>query len=491
MGVENLSVSQSRYDREGDIDGLLVYEAADVNGGRDIRLVWSTEADDQTNHQWVITLSIKLLQTKGGDELVGNSTGISTHTQTFEAQECNMVKPYGDNGRVWWSHNLDVDGLLGDLLGPTHQWMYSSRKYDGIWFYATVRSNWVEGTGIPGQTGSNTATLTFAVNYCPIYTLTQAYYDTGDIFVIEYTTTWTRKNDRFAIETQTSAIGGASTVEGRPLLYNWYYDTIAAIGRIEVPVSYLTEHVAGKEVYLNVRFNANFRPIELYFANAAKTLTVGDNRTCNTPRLTLVRSDANGIVIGTADSGDGDLPPDWVTVKMVGSRYSVDQVRVRCGEQALFRFAPFGQVVSFQAIGSTDSGAVSGPSNVVSTSAAFLPGGIYIDDVDTLNSVRLPLRLTSGDMGPTVESKPVMDTMKLAGRKSPSAYYGTGTQTNVSFSAALLDEDGIDVEGIAEWGDVMVRFPDGRRYCIAPTIRMSRLTPRIISVDISGEEVGG
>ena len=491
MGVLDLSVSQSGYSQQGNLYGLLVDEAEDVNGGRDIRLVWSTEEDDQTNYQWVISIDVTTVHLKGGGDTYGSSLGIGTHTQTFEAGECHMVKPYGDNGRVWWSHSLDVDGLLGEICGSTHQWMYSTRKYDSIDFVARVHSNWAEGTGIPGGTGSDTATLSFSVGFLPIYTLTSAYYESDETFVIEYSTTWTRKDDRYAVENSANAEGGASAVEGRPILYNFYWDTVAANGRIEVPVSYLTEHIAGKEVYLNVRFNAAYRPSGMEFARASKTLTVGDNRTCNTPRLTLVSSTVNGILIKTEDSGDGDLPPDWVTVKMVGSRYSVDQVRVRCGEQALFRFAPFGEQVQFQGIGSTDSGAVSGPSNVITTYSAGVPGGIVIDDIDSLSSVSLPLRLTSGDMGPTVERKPVMETVKLAGRKSPSAYYGTGSTANVSFSAALLDEDGVDVEGISEWGDVMVRFPDGRRYCIAPTVRVSRLTSRIISVDISGEEVGG
>jgi len=491
MGVENLSVSYSSYNKQGSKHGLLIYESEDVNGARDLRLVWSTEYDGETNAEWVISVDVNTIHTKGGGDTYGSYVGIGTHTQTYMASECHETKPYGDDGRTWWSHDLDVNGLLGDLCGPTHQWMYSTRKYDSIDFTVRVYSNWAEGMGTPGLDGSGTSTFSFSIGYCPIYTLASAYYETDETFVIEYNTTWTRKDDRYAIEISNSALGGASTVEGRPLLYDFYWSTIAAKGRIELPVRYLTEHVAGKQIFLNIHFNASYRPISMEFSNATGYITVTDNRSCSTPIIGLESSTVNGILITTADSGDGDLPPDWVTVKMVGSRYSVDQVRVRCGERALFRFAPFGEEVKFQAIGSTDTGAVSGPSNIITTRAAAGPGGIIIDDIDSLSSVRLPLRLTSGDMGPTVERKPVMETMKLAGRKSPSAYYGTGSTANVSFSAALLDEDGIDVEEIAEWGDVMVRFPDGRRYCIAPTVRLSRLTTRIISVDISGEEVGG
>lgn len=492
MSVNNLSLAKGSYSQFGEEWGILVKEAEDVQGPRDIRLVWSTYYDDQTNYQWVISIDVTTVYLKGGGQLVGSSIGIGTKTQTFDASECNMVKPNGDDGLVWWSHSLDVDGLLQQIAGESRQWLYSSRKYDGMDFVARVHSNWKEGTGVPGQSSSETISHSFSINYCPVYVLSKCYYDNDDVFVIEYSTTWTRKDDRFALENSNNVTGGASNVEGRPLVYRFFWGTVAARGRIELPVSYLTEHVAGKDIFLNIRFNASFRPINLPYSNAMGTITVGDNRKCNAPKLTLISSDVNGIAIRTEDSGlGGDIPPEWVTVKMVGSRYSEDQVRVRCGNIALFRFAPFGKTVQFQAIGSTESGAVSGPSNTVSTKAASGPGAIVIDDIDSLNSVVLPYRLTSDDMGPTVETKPVSETVKLAGRMSPSAYYGTGTETNISFSAAMYDDDGSSVEDIATWGDVMVRFPDGRRYIIVPTVRINRMTSRIISVDISGEEAGG
>lgn len=491
MGVQNFSVSDSSYTQEGDLWGVLVYEAEDVSGARDIRLVWSTEYGSDVNVSWTISITPQTLHVRGGSNSV---TSNQTYTQTFQASECHEAKPYGDDGRVFWSHSLDVNGMLADICGATRQFMYSSRVYDGMSFTASVYSTWAEGTGIPGQTNSETVWLNFSINYCPVYTLTDAYYDVGsasgsEVFVIEYNTSWERKDDRFAIEIDESAIGGASRVEGRPLLNDYYWSTIAAKGRLEVPVSYLTEHVVGKQIYLNVRFNAQFRPIDLFFANAAKTLTVSDHRTCNTPKLSLVSS-GETIKIKVTDSNDGEVPPDTVTVKMLGSKYSVDQVTVELGETAEFRYAPYGTTVQFQGVGYTTSGAVSGPSNIVSVTTR---GGstVSLDAVSGSQSVHLPLRLSSGDVGPTVDTAPIYDTIKLAGRQSSSAYYGVGTQTSISFSAALLDDDASAVEALATCGDVMCRFPDGRRYCIAPTIRISRKTGRIISLDISGDEVGG
>lgn len=494
MGVQNFSISDSSYTQEGERWGVLVYEAEDASGARDIRLVWSTEFGSDVNVSWTMSITPTVLHRKGGSNSIEALSVGTTYTQTFQASECHESKPQGDDGRVWWSHSLDVNGMLADICGATRQFMYSSRVYDGMSFNASVYSTWAEGEGIPGQTHSETVWLDFSINYCPVYALTDAYYDIdplsdAELFVIEYTTSWTRKDDRFAIEISENAIGGASRVEGRPLLNDYYWDTVAARGRLEVPVSYLTEHVVGKQIYLNVRFNATFRPIDLFFANAAKNLTVSDHRTCNTPVLTLLSS-GETVRIRVTDSGDMDVPADRVTVKMLGSRYSVDQVTVEPGEVAEFRYAPYGTTVKFQAVGYNDSGAVSGPSNVVSATTR-MGSTVSLDAVSGSASVHLPLRLSSGDVGPTVDTSPVYDTIKLAGRSAPSAYYGTGTTTSISFSAALLDEDGADVEALATCGDVMCRFPDGRRYCIAPTIRISRKTNRILSLDISGEEVGG
>ena len=81
------------------------------------------------------------------------------------------------------------------------------------------------------------------------------------------------------------------------------------------------------------------------------------------------------------------------------------------------------------------------------------------------------------------------DTVKLAGRRRPSAFYGTGGTTSVSFGGYVLNDSAESFEAIADAGDVVCRFPDGRRYAIAPTVSLSYSNPAVVRVGVSGYEV--
>lgn len=483
MGVLNLSVAQSAYAQQGTTSGILVREEEDVAGERKIRLVWSTEWGTPRQDRWVITMEASGYPV--GDTY---SVPIGSATETFPSSECHETKPDGDSGRVWWSHDLDVGGLLSKILGPTKKWMYSTRQYDTVDFVVSVHSIFNEPLA-SGQAESDTAWLDFSIGYCPTYVITGAHYEAGDVLVIDYETSWLRKDDRFSLEEEASRPGGACTVDGVPLLYAGVHGTISSIGRIEVPASKLTQHVAGKSVYLNIWFNASYRPISLEFAHAVGTVTVVDNRTCSTPFLTLLEV-GETIRIATSDTHDQQLSSEYVTIKMVGSKYSVDQVTVPMGGVAEFRFAPFSSTVEFEAVGYTSGGATSRVSTRRRTTTPASTGAIVIDPVTQGRRVRLDTFETGSDIGPTVSTSPQVETVKLAGRKRPSAYYGEGATSTVSVSAALLG-DASDVEALAEVGDVMLRFPDGRRYCIAPNVKVSRVSEALVKVTISGSEVGG
>lgn len=485
MGLENLSVSSDFYDREGSIYGVLVKESREPSGPYDIRLVWSTMYGSDPNVEWVIEVS-----TNG--RLKGQSLGQGwrSFSETFPAASCHETRPDGDAGRTWWSHDLNIGGMLAYVAGQTQAWNYSTRVFDGLAFEVSIRSNWKDGFVVDGMTGSETARLNFNVNYCPEYVLTSASYDASDTLVINYSTTWTRIDDRFNVRAADEYPQKVSTVEGVPLFTQQYWGTVAARGRIEIPGSLLTQIPAGKQIYLWVDFNAEFRPIELEFNHAAGTLTVEDSRSCSTPRIELLQS-GETIRIRTSTLADEDVEPDSVVVRMVGSSYSVDSSTVGLGETAEFRYPPLGTQVSFEAVGVTQSGATSRLSNRLT----FFNGGgtdsVLLDPVARPGRVRLRYRAEWDAMGPTVDVSPNVTTTRLAGRGAPSAYYGTGVSRTVSFTAWLIDDDGRDVEALSGMGDLMCRFPDGRRYCIAPSVKLDRKTSRFVSVTVSGEEVGG
>lgn len=485
MGVQNLSINYTDFDREGELYGILVHERYDDGGPRDLRLVWSTEYGSDPNYQWVISVSARG-RLKGRYEMGQWMTA----TQTFPASQCHETAPDGEAGRVWWSHGLDVGGLMDRLCGKGRGWLYATRVYDSIELTASVHSNWtdemVEIMG--GQTGSDNASLDFAIGYCPEYTLTRAYYAPGDLLVVEYDTTWTRIDDRFSIDTAPAPDPEKSSVDGQVLMREQYNGTIAAKGRLEIPTSYLTRNVMGSTVWLHIYFNATYRPIGLYFNDAYGTLLVENGLTCSTPVLRVL-SQGDTIRIGTSDSRDEKVSSERVTVKMVGSDYAADQVTVDMGEVAEFRYPPLGRTLSFNAVGSTDD-AVSRLSNTVYARSASQGGSILLDPVAGGPRVELRLRTEWDGMGPEVSVSPEVTKLKLANRKTQSAFYGTGRTKSVSFSAAVLEGDARDAEALPEYGDLMCRFPDGRRYCICPEVKVTRKTGWYVLVDVSGEEVG-
>lgn len=490
MGVLNLSVvGNGNFTQEGTLYGLLVREEEDQNGARDIRLVWSTEEGSGTQKEWVVNLSARGYQ-KG----MPYQTEWRSFSETLPASACNEAKPYGDGGRVWWSHNLNIGGALTWLLGSGAAWRYSTRLFDSIEFQVDVHSNftqsYIDQFGLPG---SDTARLSFSIGYCPVYNLTAASYTSDGQLLINYSTSWTRMDDRYSLEGEASRPGGMCTVGGRPLLYDLVYGTVlssGATGTILVDGSDLTEIVAGKEIYLNIWMNAVYRPITMEFARMSGYVTVKDLRSCSTPHLT-VKQAGETIVIGTSSLHDKEVEPETVVVKMVGSAYSADQVSVATGADATFRFAPLGTTVEFEAIGFTSSGGVSSVSNRVSVNTGQLSKSILLDPVAGGDRVALRLRMEWDSMGPTVDVQPNMTTVLLNDRSAKSAYYGKGASKSVSFASALLDDAGMAVEMLPTLGDLMCRFPDGRRYCIAPQVKVDRKTSTIVLVTISGDEVGG
>lgn len=483
MGIQDLCLKHVGFTSGSGWDGVLVRESEDNTGPRDIRLVWSTEYGEETHDSWAVTARAAGYE-KGRSFLCD----ARAFEETFPHSECHMEKPDGDDGRVWWSHDLDVGDMLAWLAGPTRQWLYSTRVFDQVELTVSVQSIYKDPEGM-GAERSETAWATVFVGFCPTYSLDSAYYDADDKLVILYHTSWTRKDDRWRLEDDPNMPGGGCLVEGQVMLAGTTYGSVAAIGRIEVPGSALTRHVAGKPVYLNVRFNPAYRPIDLEFYRMTGDIMVEDRRQCSTPGLRVV-SAGETVEIATFDTHDREPSSELVTIRMVGSRYSVDSVTVAMGETASFRFAPLGSAVEFEAVGSTWSGAVSGLSERVSARTAG-SSSIVLDAVAADERVRLGAFESGADVGPSVSVTPQSEVMKLAGRSRPSAYYGEGATATVSFSAVVFGDDATDVEAMAEAGDVMCRFPDGRRYCIVPTVKVARRSRGVVSVTVTGSEVGG
>ena len=190
-----------------------------------------------------------------------------------------------------------------------------------------------------------------------------------------------------------------------------------------------------------------------------------------------------------SDAKDKDVAFEYAVVKMVDSEYSNDTITVANGGTAVFRSAPFGKTLYFEAIGYTAAGAVSGVSNRVSAYSSGRDDAIIVSTESA--SVALSRFPSGSDRGVSISAEPVADVVKIAGRSRPSAYYGKGRTGKVSLSAVIEPAEYDVLLAMCEQSDMTIRDPLGHRYKIVPSVSITAKTPTLFAVDISGEEVGG
>lgn len=491
MALFNLGLSGSPYTTSS--NGYRVYENADASvgsSGHPIRLVWTTEFGPDVQNNFVF--SIRWRAWEKGMSL--RTAWSDTYAATLNASTCNPTQPIR-NGRWWWSHDLDIDGLLHDIADSSGAFRYDTRRFDQIDMTVSLYTNYTTSEGVKRK--SETATVNLYIGHIPEYRITSVFYEESDLMVIEYDTTWTRKDDRYCFEEL--YVSGYGSVfdqldddtfsdiiqiadEEDSALRGNTWGTVTAPGRIEVPTKLLTQHLKGKSVYLDIRFNASYRPVDMDFANARGYFEVEDRTICNTPTIRLVASDdPYSVSVRTGDSGDLNAPIEKVTVKLMGGKYDADEVTVEPGEVATLRFCPFATPLVIEAVGSRGK--------ATSKSVAASAGRITTGGITVLDSIAEELRVTlTWNQVHDIVTTGEREMIKLA-RRRPSAFYGTGGAASFSMQAALIDEDGKDLERLPELGDVMVRIHDGRRYAIAMEAGISWEGPRVKTVTVSGEEV--
>ena len=475
MAILDLGLSEGPYTESG--IGVRVYERDDGSGARDIRLVWSTEYDSDTQKSFYICVKYS-----------GRRKGKTPTTiwrrwyETVDASKCHETQPY-PGGRTWWSHDFAIGmqaqgGLLLNMAGR-EGWRYDTREFDGIEMEVEIYANWHTDVLGDGVARSESAFAQLWINYVPDYHVTSVYYDEGDIVVIEYETTWTRQDDRWWIEHD------SYIVDGGELLRSDATGTIVAPGRIEFPTSCLTRHIKGEQIYLDLKFNAAYRPIGMTFSWAKGVYKVEDRAICNTPTLTVIQTDdPYSISIKTGDSGDVGKPIVNVTVKLRAERGPSEEVTVPVGAVAKMRCCPLNMPLVFDGVGS--NGKATSKKATIAVSAIKAPDIVVIDSVDNQKS----RAIVQYNKTYAVSAEAEYETVRLAGRDRPSTFYGAGGTTSIEVSGDLIDETGISLERMPELGDCFIRFPDGRAYRIAMKVSLSWEHSRIRNVSISGEEVG-
>ena len=396
----------------------------------------------------------------------------------------------------WWHIALsDVADLYQDLCTGLQDDLYTfeNRRYDNLEFEVSIVA--VHKQPMPdGSTETPPVSATMNIYYVPEYTLTSIAYESADTIVVSYTTTesWTRTDDRFCIQMIKDAPQGVNWLANPEILRADYWGEVPIPGRIELPTSYLREHIKGKRIRYSIRMVAAFRPQNSSFGSMVGFTTVQDDTICNTPTLSLgTSSNPANIVLNVGDSGDKNAPIEEISIKMTDGAYTIDDMLVIPSgtqwPQAIFTNAPFNTPLTFTAIGSR-ANAVSAPVTITVPAITSVGNITYIDQINSDNPISVRLQHNpSFDISVSSEK----EVYKMAGRNKPVSYYGQGYEASVSVGGDVIDEDGNDWLALQQQpGDVVVRFPDGKRFAIAvDSVDLSWENRRIKTVSISGTEV--
>ena len=452
-------------------------------GTHDLRLSFTTEMGGDVQESFTVRVSAK-----------GYAKGAcyESRWRDFEADvpasKCNETRPHS-GGRVSWSVPLSLVGSLASAFGP---WEYSGRSHDTATFEVSVRANWSEDVmGVGGSKAdwhSEWACAELYMGFLAKYRLSRAYYETSDLLVVEYTTTWTRQDDRFAVQEDSYVAGDAGGADdagsGGAVVTSEVWGTVAAPGRIEVPASRLARHLAGKRAWLHVGFNPVYRPYIVGRAESMGYLDVGDRAECNSCTLALGESaDPYAVLVETGDAGDAGSEITQVTVKARTATGYSSQATVDVGEPALLKGCPLNVPITIEGVG-TNGYAVSKKTTVVEAPAIAAKGVCIVESAEGADRV-----LIRYNQAYRVSSDAECDTVKLAGRERPSSFYGRGGTTRVEVSGVLLDDDGTALERIATEGDCYIRLPDGRAYRCVPSVSLDWDFSRLRNVTVTGEEV--
>lgn len=504
MAIENISlaIQTDGYDHEGH-NGIRFHQYWDAGyGPRDVRLVWSTMYGSDT-FQKSFTVSVSYYGVRKGQ--LGQSTP-ATVTATIPASQCHETH----NGRYWWSHDLNFGGLLSKLINGS-AWTYANRLWDGLTFDVTITANWLDGTSSPAYK------QTVWINYVPVYSLVACYYNTAGDLTIKYTATdWTRADDRWSID--------YGTINGQDAFLANTWGTVNGYGEIIVPKSRIRCDLTQGMLNLKVRFNAQWRPVDMEFATMSTSLqgtsnpqkeTPTDPGTkvndwtkiksvdermyqANTPLLSVQSATAYGVAVRVSDTGDLGKPIKHVIVKLDGAKYSVDCSDVSVGGSGWLYFPPLGKSFKVFAYGLDDAGGVSNAATAIVK--PIKPQGTVLQllsDPDPAKALILRYRKSGESIKPKVTVKPNVETVQLSGRRRACSYYGDGGSTQIDFSGWVVpeletDEDnmhGEKYEALPEQGDFMCRFTDGRRYAITGQVTISPDEAANTQVSVSGDEV--
>lgn len=353
-------------------------------------------------------------------------------------------------------------------------WSFANRKYDAIHLHIKVKTLYYVGSTL---TASDVSHADRYIGYIPTYTATGASLTTSGLHVTYSSPDWDRSSDRWEVTRLRQGTRDVTSTKSKP------WGQVAGAGAITIPrgaISYVPEDgtLSGE-----IRMNATWRPAGEEFASMSFTgLAFENNAEANTPSVTRREDADSGIVsVTVTDSGDEDVSLSTALVTLVGGGLASDSQTIPIGGTATFA-PPIGEGYTISCIGFASDGTRAKRAANVSggpVSVGDVGGGVVISDADGESTIHV---IRDTDVSETVT--PEAETVKLAGRRRPSVFYGEGGTHDMTVRGTVFVEDGHGVpsvsldwlRGMPEWGPVVVRD------CLG-----TRMLARVTSVTIANE----
>ena len=471
MAVTNLGLSKNSSETTDYSNGCKVY----ANEAPSLYLKWRTISGAEINASFDIAINYRYIPS---GNLAGEAAGYtdwqtdwSTWTN-IPLTECNGVQLSDQSG---WQWSYDLSALLDrckkdaypnvkTAFTDSDKFPFLLRKFDQAQIDIHIKSRYKQ--ALNGEETSPRTDASVWIGYVPEYDIESIYIDSLDYLVIEYSADgWGRADDRWSLE--------SLAVDGESIMASEAWGTVVrpydastgyGNGKVMVPTSKLTRLPVADTVEANVRFNASYRPSGSEFANAEGTMACGVEVGCHDPIITAERV-GDSVLVHIAE----DASIESVLLKMEGAKFGFDQKIVKTGTTVRFDFVPRDVPITISALGINASRKVS---NLVKRTVPAIPSEgelMLISLADPSLKAAAKLNVKLDDTYATARK-----TVKLAGRKRETAFYGEGGSEswNLSFSVLPTSVEPNPIYGREAWHKVSdagdcVLFRNGERMLVS------------------------
>lgn len=399
----------------------------------------------------------------------------------YEQVPVAQCAPVADSTGYSWSHTLNLASLYSKMI--PHGLAYSTRDNDEVHLQLKVKAvyeqSYIDATG---QSVSDVVYSEAWIGWIPTYSVSAASFGaSGDLTLTFSRPGWTRTDDRYTFTAMSQSgqtlLGKASGKVGG--------------GTVKITAKQLRRLARAGAMSYTVRIEAAYKASGYALTTASGTVQVVDNSTSSTVRIALT-VDGTGVRVATSDSGDKTLRSTRATVKIRGLSEDYDTAEVTVGQAVTLRFPPLDKTLTVDCVGTA-----SDAHSAMSSATVTVPsnGRTYLHARDDSQKA---FSLKYGAQWKSRIDRDV-DTVKLAGRRRESAFFGTGAEVSATLTGSLIDIDGVEQglpdiaeEVAATAGVLVVRRPGGSRGeyalekmqatydCVSPVVKVTASLTEVV-----------